>query len=202
MSARTLLILSTGLTIGLVAGFLIGLFTPAGSHVLGIPLWLEAFQRICTSIGGLGTAAALLYGVRQFSLIRQQSDLVQKNILASLDGQLYSRLDSFNRLIVEHDAEYEMLATVRVGEEQPGHRARLHRLCDLAFTFYEQIFKQHFRYDLLDTEDWEEWRQGMAHFFEKIYVCGYWQKSRLRYAPKFRDFADGLAGAASAALSP
>jgi len=76
-------------------------------------------------------------------------------MLASLDGQLYNRLDSFNRLIVEHDAEYEMLSTTHVGEEQAGHRRGCNRLCDLAFTFYEQIFKHHFRYDLLDTEDWE-----------------------------------------------
>jgi hypothetical protein len=195
VSVRTLLILVAGVTLGAVLGFLLT-FSPTAGGPQGVPVWLEVVQRVCTSVGGLGTAAALLYVARQFNLLRQQSDLVQKNVLASLDGQLYARLDALNRLIVEHDEEYEMLDTLRVGEEQPGHRATLHHLCDLGFTFYEQIFKHHTRYGLLETEDWEEWRQSMAHYFGKTYVRGYWQAVRSRYAKRFRDLADALAAGA------
>jgi hypothetical protein len=92
----------------------------------------------------------LIYVIRQF-------DLVQKNTRASLDGQRYARLDSFNQFIVEHDAEYDMLGQPYEEVQPTAHRARLHHLCDLGFTFYEQIYKHHVRYDLLDTEDWEEW---------------------------------------------
>ena len=117
---------------------------------------------------------------------------MQKNILASLDGQLYARLDSFNKFIVEHDAEYDLLGKPYGDPETSAHRARLHHLCDLGFTFYEQIFKHHVRYDLLDTEDWEEWQRNMAHFFAKPYVRGYWQATRDRYARGFQAFAEGL----------
>ena len=117
---------------------------------------------------------------------------MQKNILASLDGQLYARLDSFNKFVVEHDAEYDMLGRP-FGEVEPSaHRARLHHLCDLGFSFYEQIYKYHVRYDLLDTEDWEEWQQNLDHFLAKPYVRGYWHTTRDRYAKSFRDFANGL----------
>jgi hypothetical protein len=184
MSVRWVLFLGAGLVVGAVGGYVLAA-SPTQLEAYQVPAWLEVVQRVCTSVGGLGTLAALIYVIRQF-------DLVQKTTCASLDGQLYARLDSFNRFVVEHDAEYEMLGKP-YGEVEPGaHRARLHHLCDLGFTFYEQIFKHHVRYDLLDTEDWEEWQQGMAHFFAKPYARGYWQASRERYGRRFRAFADGL----------
>ena len=47
-------------------------------------------HRVCTSVGGLGTFVALIFVVRQFNLLRTQSELVQKNTMASMDGQLYA----------------------------------------------------------------------------------------------------------------
>src|SRR5260370_533010 len=116
MSVRALLILAAGLTVGIVLGYLLT-SSPPGGHGQGVPVWLKVVQRVCTSVGGLGTVAALLFVVRQFNLLRHQSDLVQKNVLASLDGQLYARLDTFNKFVVEQDAEYEMLDSLRVGQE-------------------------------------------------------------------------------------
>jgi hypothetical protein len=55
---------------------------------------------------------------------------------------------------------------------------------------------------LLETEDWEEWQQGMVHFFGKPYVRGYWQKIRSRYGRHFRAFADGLVTRAESAGTP
>src|SRR5438874_1523085 len=153
MKVRDVLILGIGLAAGVVIGFLVGL-PSAGTGPAGVPVWLEMAHRVGTAVGGLGGVAALLYVVRQFNLLRQQSELVQKNTRATLDGQLYARLDCFNRFIVEHDVEYELLDTLREGEAEVGHRAKLHHLCDLGFTFYEQVFKHHTRYDLLETEDW------------------------------------------------
>jgi len=189
MRVGSLLILVVGTTAGVVAGFLAASLPWASQHQP--PVWLEVVQRVCTSVGGLGTLAALLYVVRQFNLLREQSDLVQRNVRASLDAQLYARLDSFNRFVVEHDAEYEMLDGP-FGKAAEGHKARLHHLCDLGFTFYEQVFKHHVRYDLLDTEDWERWQQHMDHFFAKPYVRGYWQVVRPRYARSFQEFAQVL----------
>jgi hypothetical protein len=178
-----------------VAGVLLG-FPVAASLAPGeardIPLGVEIFHRLCTGVGGLGTVAALFYVVRQFRLLSQQSELLQNNVLASMDGQLYGRLDAFNRLIVEHEAEYEMLDTLRVGVEQPGHRAGLHHLCDLGFSIYEQVHKLHTRFGLLDSADWDEWRQKMSYFFRKTYVSDYWGVVRERYSQAFRDFADTL----------
>jgi hypothetical protein len=130
--------------------------------------------------------------VWQFNLLRGQSDLVQKNVLASLDGQLYARLDSFNKFIVVHASEYELLERPYGEEDGPERRARLHHLSDQGFTFYEQVYKHHKRCELLSTEDWEEWQQNMAHFFGKAYLRGYWRATQVRYARSFREQVDAL----------
>lgn len=192
MRLRGLLIYGAVLAGGIILGLIVtGSWATTGAG-RELPPWVEVFHRIGTGVGGLGTLAALLYVVRQFNLLRQQSELLQKNVLASLDSQLYARLDSFNRLIVEHETEYELLDSLSIGEERDGHRAGLHHLCDLAFSFFEQVYKCHTRYGLLDDADWEEWQQRMAYFFGKNYVGGYWRMVRARYASSFRDFADRL----------
>ncbi len=189
MSRSFLLMLTAGVFVGLSLGLTLIAFV-AAQEQLSVPLWLEVVQRVCTSVGGLGTFVALLFVVRQFNLLRTQSEVVQKNTMASMDGQLYARLDSFNKFIVEHDKEYELLNKPYEGDEPVDHRYRLHHLCDLGFTFYEEIYKHHVRYRLLDTEDWEEWQQNMAHFFSKPYVRGYWPTIAGRYARSFQAFAD------------
>src|ERR1700686_4704044 len=161
------------LTIGLVSGLSIGLMlTPliATENEVKVAMWLEVVHRVCTSVGGLGTFVALIIVMRQFYLLRTQSELVQKNIVASMDGQLYARLDSFNRFIVEHHKEYALLDEPFEQHASLDDRPKLHHLCDMGFTFYEEIFKHHVRYQLLETEDWDEWQQNMAHFFGKPYV--------------------------------
>jgi hypothetical protein len=185
------LVLTVGVLIGLVVGLTFAAVGTVGEDVK-VALWVEIVHRICTSVGGLGTAVALIFVVRQFHLLRLQTDWLQKNIRASMDGELYGRLDSFNRFIVEHDREYASL-TQPFGEEgTTANNPKLHHLCDLGFTFYEEIYKHHVRYELLDTEDWEEWQQNMSHFFAKPYVQGYWRTVAGRYAKSFQTFADDL----------
>lgn len=183
------------LAIGLVIGLSVGLMlTPliASENEAKIALWLEIVHRVCTSVGGLGTFVALIIVVQQFYLLRTQSNLVQKNIVASMDGQLYARLDSFNRFIVEHHKEYALLDEPFEQHASHDDRPKLHHLCDMGFTFYEEIYKHHVRYKLLDTEDWEEWQQNMVHFFSKPYVRGYWNLVAERYARSFQTFANDL----------
>jgi hypothetical protein len=191
MKRSSLLILATGVLVGLALGLMLTPFL-ATEEPVTIALWLEVVHRVCTSVGGLGTFVALVFVVLQFKLLRTQSELVQKNTLASINGDLYARLDSFNKFIVEHDKEYELLNKPYERDEATDHRYRLHHLCDLGFTFYEEIYKHHVRYGLLDTEDWDEWQQNMAHFFSKPYVRGYWPTIAGRYARSFRAFADDL----------
>ena len=182
------------LTMGLVIGLSIGLMlTPliATEGDVKVAMWLEVVHRVCTSVGGLGTFVALIFVVQQFYLLRTQSDLMQKNIVASMDGQLYARLDSFNKFIVEHHKEYALLDEPFEQHASPDDRPKLHHLCDLGFTFFEEIYKHHIRYKMLDTEDWEEWQQNMDHFFSKPYVRGYWKIVALRYAKSFQTFANG-----------
>jgi hypothetical protein len=183
--------LAIGLVIGLSAGLML---TPliATENDVKVAMWLEVVHRVCTSIGGLGTFVALIIVMRQFYLLRTQSDLVQMNILASMDSQLYSRLDSFNKFIVEHYKEYALLDQPFQRDASPEDRPKLHHLCDLGFTFFEEIYKHHVRYKLLDTEDWEEWQQNMVHFFSKPYVRGYWNTVSGRYANSFQTFAKDL----------
>jgi hypothetical protein len=191
MNRSWLMILTMGVVIGLALGLMLAPLV-AGESDAKIALWLEVVHRVCTSVGGLGTFVALVFVVQQFNLLRAQSELVQKNSMASMDGQLYARLDSFNKFIVEHDKEYELLNKPYEPDEPMDHRYRLHHLCDLGFTFYEEIYKHHIRYRLLDTEDWDEWQQNMAHFFSKPYVRGYWPTIAARYARSFQAFANDL----------
>jgi hypothetical protein len=73
------------LVIGLTVGFSFGLMlTPliATQNDVNVAMWLEVVHRICTSVGGLGTFVALIVVVQQFYLLRTQSELVQKNVVA------------------------------------------------------------------------------------------------------------------------
>ena len=147
------------LAIGVVIGLSMGLMLTssiASENDVKVAMWLEVVHRVCTSVGGLGTFVALIIVLAQFYLLRTQSELVQKNIVASMDSQLYARLDSFNRFIVEHHKQYAMLD--EPFEQHASHvdRPQLHHLCEMGFTFYEEIYKHHVRYKLLETEDWEE----------------------------------------------
>jgi hypothetical protein len=188
--------LTLTLAMGVIAGLALGLMlTPLirTDTQVNIAMWLEIVHRVCTSIGGLGTFVAIIFVVRQFNLLRAQSELVQRNTMAILDSQLYLRLDSFNKFIVEHDQEYELLnKPYDEGLAPTDHRYKLRHLCDLGFTFYEEIFKHHIRYQLLDSEDWDEWQQNMTHFFSKPYVRGYWPTVSVRYAKSFQLFAAEL----------
>ena len=184
-------ILITGIIIGLALGLMLAPIVASENHV-NVALWLEVVQRVCTSIGGLGTFVAIIFVVRQFNMLQTQSALVQRNTMASLDAQLYARLDSFNKFIVEHAKEYEMLNLTFDGDQPSDHRYKLHHLCDLGFTFYEEIYKHHVRYKLLDSEDWDEWQQNMIHFFAKPYVRGYWPTIAGRFARSFQSYADEL----------
>ena len=187
--------IATLIAYGLILGIAIGVMLSPLRMVAGKPQvteWLEVVHRVCTSIGGLGTFVTLIFVGRQFQLLRTQSELVQKNVVASMDSVLYSRLDSFNRFIVEHHAVYDLLRSPFNAEEPMEDRAKLHRLCDLGFTFYEEIFKHRVRYKLLDNEDWDEWHSSMAHFFAKPYVQGYWNTVSNRFAKSFQPFVADL----------
>ncbi len=62
----------------------------------------------------------------------------------------------------------------------------------MGFTFYEEIYKHHVRYQLLETEDWEEWQHNMVHYFGKQYVRAYWNTVAGQYARSFQTFANDL----------
>jgi hypothetical protein len=65
--------------------------------------------------------------LRQFNLLRTQSELVQKNVVASMDAQLYARLDSFNLCCAPQvrPVRYEVLAPEGVFEScHDAHDAR------------------------------------------------------------------------------
>jgi|GEM_PF-2161037 len=187
MKSSSLLLVSGGILLGLAAGLMM---TPivAVDGVPHVSIWLETVNRICTSISGLGTLVAVIFVVRQFKLLRLQTDLLQKNVAASMDSAVYNRLDSFNRFIVEHHRIYDLLNTHQNGNEPADQKANLHHLCDLGFTFYEEIFKHNSRYQLLHSEDWDEWKAKLQHFFEKPYVEGYWKSVSHRYSHSFQKF--------------
>ncbi len=179
--------------LGIAIGLALQPLASAG-HPGQVALWLEVAHRVATAIGGLGTFVALIIVLRQFYLLRTQSELVQKNIVASMDAQLYVRLDSFNRFVFEHSKEYDLLDSPYPQPEAPEQRSKLHRMCELGFTFFEEIFKHHVRLKLLETEDWEEWEQNLLHFFQKPYVRGYWRTVAGRYARSFQSLANELVG--------
>jgi hypothetical protein len=107
-----------------------------------------------------------------------------------MDAQLYVRLDSFNRFVFEHSEEYDLLDTPYRQLESQAQRSKLHRMCELGFTFFEEIFKHHCRLKLLETEDWDEWEQNLMHFFRKPYVHEYWKTVAGRYSKSFQALAN------------
>jgi hypothetical protein len=191
MKRPVLTILIFGVVLGIALGLMLNplVNTEESEH---IAIWLEVMHRVCTGIGGLGTFIALIIVVQQFHLLRAQSVLVQKNIVASMDAQLYVRLDSFNRFVFEHYQEYDLLDTPYLQVNSPDQKSKLHRMCELGFTFFEEIFKHHARLKLLETEDWDEWEQNLIHFFQKPYVRGYWKSVSTRYALSFQKLANDL----------
>ena len=191
MKRSTLTIVLFGVVLGIAIGLMISPLTSTENHGQ-VALWLEVVHRVGTAIGGLGTFVALIIVLRQFYLLRAQSELVQKNIVASMDAQLYIRLDSFNRFVFEHYQEYDLLDQPYLQEESPDQRSKLHRMCELGFTFFEEIFKHHVRLKLLETEDWDEWEQNLIHFFRKPYVRGYWRTIAGRYAKSFQAVVNEL----------
>src|SRR6476469_4699167 len=127
MNRTTATILAFGVILGIAFGLMINPLarTEDQGH---ISLWLEVVHRVCTGVGGLGTFVALIVVLRQFNLLRTQSELVQKNIVASLDAQLYARLDSFNRFVFEHYKEYDLLNQPYLQEASVDQRSKLHRM--------------------------------------------------------------------------
>ncbi len=191
MRRSSLTVLVFGIVLGIALGLIINPLVRAEDHGQ-VAIWLEVVHRVTTAIGGLGTFVALIIVLRQFYLLRTQSELVQKNIVASTDAQLYVRLDSFNRFVFEHSREYDLLDKPYLEVQSAEQRSKLHRMCELGFTFFEEILKHHVRLKLLETEDWDEWQQNMIHFFRKPYVQGYWKAVAGRYAKSFQALANEL----------
>lgn len=189
MMRSSLTILAFGVVLGIAIGLMFAPLARTDDHGQ-VAIWLEVVHRVTTGIGGLGTFIALIIVLRQFYLLRTQSELVQKNIATSMEAQLYVRLDSFNRFVFEHSKEYDLLDEPYLQAESPDQRSKLHRMCELGFTFFEEIFKHHVRLQLLETEDWEEWEQNFIHFFRKPYVQGYWKAVAGRYAKSFQALAN------------
>lgn len=191
MRRSSLTVLVFGVVFGIALGLMLNPLV-SGEDRGQVAIWLEVVHRVATGIGGLGTFIALIIVLRQFYLLRTQSELVQKNIVASMDAQLYVRLDSFNRFVFEHSQEYDLLDTPYLEVNSQERRSKLHRMCELGFTFFEEIFKHHVRLKLLETEDWDEWEQNLIHFFQKPYVRGYWKTVATRYAKSFQALANDL----------
>jgi hypothetical protein len=191
MKRSILTVAAFGVVLGIAIGLMLNPLTRAEESRQVAP-WLEVVHRVCTGVGGLGTFVALIVVLRQFHLLRTQSELVQKNTVASTDAQLYARLDSFNRFVFEHYVEYDLLEKPYLQEQPTEQRSKLHRMCELGFTFFEEIFKHYVRLKLLETEDWDEWEQNLIHFFGKPYVRGYWKSVAGRYAKSFQARANEL----------
>lgn len=188
-----MVVLAFGVLFGIAIGFTLAPWT-GGEGRGSVAPWRKVAHRVATAIGGLGSFAALVVVLRQFRLLRAQSELVQKNIAASTDAQLYVRLDSFNRFVFEHSQEYDLLDKPYRQAESPEQRSKLHRMCEHGFTFFEEIFKHHVRQKLQETGDWDEWQQNMIHFFRKPYVRGYWRAIAGRYAKCFQALVGEVIG--------
>lgn len=189
MNRSSITVAAFAIVLGMALGLMLNPLTGVQNE-RQVAVWLEVVHRVCTGVGGLGTFVALIIVLRQFYLLQAQTELVQKNIVASMDAQLYARLDSFNRFVFEHHREYDLLDQPYTQLESLDLRSKLHRMCELGFTFFEEIFKHHVRLQLLETEDWNEWEQNLLHFFSKPYVRGYWKTVAQRYAKSFQALAN------------
>lgn len=120
----------------------------------------------------------------------EQLKLTTETMKATLDGQMFARLDAINGLLAQHYELYtglytEFDPTVALKDD------RTHLVADIALTFYEHVFNVHHKYEMMDPAEWESWEHGMDQVLTLPYFQGYWkERARGNYKPEYRTLID------------
>jgi hypothetical protein len=153
----------------------------------------ETSQIVATFV----SAAGLLLLAWQSYLLRKQVNanadqlrLTQESMRATLDGQLFARLDAINSLVAQQYKLYEGLFQP-FNPDIPRKNDPTHILADIALTLYEHVFNIHDKYKMMSPSEWESWEHSMDQVFELPYFSGYWKAhARKNYKPEYRNLVD------------
>jgi hypothetical protein len=182
-----------------------------GSVVLGFALWhaptkYDPLERMYhtwavvaeswVALGSVGLVLFFLWEGRHFI----------KTLASTNYSHIYNRLDQINLLLVQHvnDRNLDLREDVAADYGFPFTDARTH-LCDMIFTLYEEAFYQWLKFETLDEEDWEQWRNSLSRIFQLPYVRNYWDGFQEKTYPlKFQQLVREVRGniAESSARQP
>lgn len=170
-----------------------------GAGVLGLALWnapskFDESERLyhtwaliaeCwIALGSVGLVLFFLWEGRHFI----------KTLASSNYSHIYNRLDQINLLLVEHMESRGLDLSQHVADDYdfPFTDARTH-LCDMIFTLYEETFYQWHKFETLDEEDWDQWRNSIKRIFQLPYVRKYWDDFQEKtYPVKFQKMIQEL----------
>ena len=113
---------------------------------------------------------------RQIAMNQEQIRLMQQTMQATLDGQIYARLDTINELVIGEKGLYGKLFESYKGGDAL-HTEVTRYLVDMALTFFEHVHNQRFKYKMMDDAEWQAWVSTMRNVLSLPYVKGYWQQS-------------------------
>jgi len=154
---------------------------------------------IVAAAAGVVSALVVPILVWQTKLLRdqiarnaEQLKLTRDAMQASLDGQMFARLDSINSLLLQNYGLYSDL-TQKFEETTPPNGSKAHIVADMILTFYEHVYNIRHKFSLMDDDEWEAWIRSMKQVLELQYIKGYWINfAKMRYKTKYREFIDGI----------
>ena len=155
---------------------------------------MELWSAVAAWLSALAAAVGVPFIIWQLRLLRQSAQANRAVMQASVDGQIYTRIDAVNTLLIQHDSVAKALYSQFDQASAPGPERDL---ADMLFTIFEQLFRQRHLLDpdksLISDSQWAAWQAAMMREFEKPYLVGYWRESACkRYELDFAEFLNRL----------
>ena len=155
---------------------------------------VEVWSAVASWISAIAAAVGVPFIVWNLNLLRQSAVANRAVMQASVDAQIYTRIDAVNTLLIQHQDIARALYAPFTDLGVPGPEREL---ADMILTIFEQLFRQRHLLDpdkpLISDTQWIAWQFSMEREFEKPFLVGYWQQSASkRYEPDFADFLNGI----------
>ena len=140
--------------------------------------WLDIIQ----SVGIILSIVLVIWQVR-----------VQiKQMKATANALIYSKVDETNRLMFEHPDVFPKLNEPYPGGDLPESGDRRYHLMHIFFTTFEQVFFYQKTHKFLEQSDWNSWTRVMSEILQKPYARGHWGDIKSQYSMDFQKFIDEL----------
>ena len=149
-----------------------------------------------TLIGSTASALSALVAAVALFRLNHQLKLTRIALVATVDAQVYARIDAINVLLTT----VPPIAAALEVEYKHGQGALenpAQNVADSFFTVIEQLHKQRYLYDpknpLISDSQWKAWEQTIRHTMRVPFLRSYWKMSaNLRYGAEFREYITGV----------